>query len=259
MPPVPELAVPLVPVLLPLAALVLAFSQQKAPAPVDVAVEPGTPQAWMLLSSSVLFERNQDRHDLLAGEPAGPGATEKAKKLLEEWWSVETRADLLDKLVWLEKEGHRKSFDELAKKFGKSSGPDLEKKLSKLFEDDRKQAEFAAKNASRLGSKSILAWDLGRYVALCRWGYGAGYLTEAEAWERMLPVARKLQKTFSSWEELGGNFCDGREFWSPGENEETKQAFERLRTSETSPWKSTRWDVKLDLKPAKAAKTAPAK
>src|SRR5262245_20458401 len=38
------------------------------------------------------------------------------------------------------------------------------------------------------------AWDLVRYINLCRWGYAVHFFTEDEAWDRIMPVARSLQQ-----------------------------------------------------------------
>jgi hypothetical protein len=81
----------------------------------------------------------------------------------------------------------------------------------------------------------LLGWDDSRYVALCRWGYAAGYLTEEEAWKRMNDAVIVLQKSFASWEELGEVYCIARDCWNPGPNEETWKAFEELKTEESSP------------------------
>jgi hypothetical protein len=51
------------------------------------------------------------------------------------------------------------------------------------------QLEITRKNHRALGTKGILAWDLVRYIAVCRWGYLAGYLTETEAWDHIMPAA----------------------------------------------------------------------
>jgi hypothetical protein len=56
------------------------------------------------------------------------------------------------------------------------------------------------------------AWDLVRYIALCRWGHLAGVLSEAEAWDQITPAAVRLQQTFVSWQDLHGGFLIGREY-----------------------------------------------
>ena len=84
--------------------------------------------------------------------------------------------------------------------------------VSQLDANTAHSVEMVQKYAAQLGSKSLLGFDLCRYVAVCRWGCLCGYLTEDEAWDKIMPVAAKLQATFSSWKELGQNYLIGREF-----------------------------------------------
>lgn len=79
---------------------------------------------------------------------------------------------------------------------------------------DRDQIDTGIKYSRQLGPKSFLAWDLGRYVDVCGRSYRAGYLTEQEAWERIMPIARAAQKTFDSWRDFGSDYMIGLRFWA---------------------------------------------
>ena len=120
-------------------------------------------------------------------------------------------------------------------------------------EDELRRCEFAASHWTQLGKTGLLAWDLSRHIALCRWGYACGYITEAEAWDRIFPIAQKMQAAYRSWEDLNEGYCLGREYWKGEADEATRKAFEKLKTSDDSPWKTTSWKLKLDPK-AKAPK-----
>src|SRR5258706_3381862 len=61
----------------------------------------------------MIFEVNGSRHDLLAGTSLTPDGQERAKRLLSNGWSINDRADLLDRLTWLQFEGHRSAFEAL--------------------------------------------------------------------------------------------------------------------------------------------------
>jgi hypothetical protein len=65
---------------------------------------------------------------------------------------------------------------------------------------DRTRIEIAASFYPKFGSKSILAWDFIRYISLCRWGYLAGFFSEREAWDEIMPAAVRLRQTFFPWE-----------------------------------------------------------
>jgi len=101
-----------------------------------------------------------------------------------------------------------------------------------------------------LGKKSLLGWDYARYVSLCRWGYMAGYFTETEAWEKIMPVAGMLQATFDSWTDLGKNYLIGRKFWSRAETKESGErieaAYEKLISDTESPWNKLAWSLNLN-------------
>lgn len=122
------------------------------------------------------------------------------------------------------------------------------------------KVEVVLKYHKVFGLKSIAGWDYARYVSLCGWGYIAGYLTEDEAWQRIMPAARRMQSTFDSWEDLGNNHVVGREFWSlkqsqaPGDR--TRKSYQKLLADPSSPWVKLQW--KLDLAPpSKLVKKTP--
>jgi hypothetical protein len=100
---------------------------------------------------------------------------------------------------------------------------------------------------SQLGSKSILAWDLVRYVSLCRWGYLAGYISDTEAWDRIMPAALRLQQTFASWQDMQTDFLIGREFWSMSQSMQTgpvyRDLYERFLRETDSPWNLNPWNM----------------
>lgn len=95
----------------------------------------------------------------------------------------------------------------------------------------------------RLGKKSLLGWDYSRYISLCRWRYPVGYLSREEAWDHIMPVARTLQNTFDSWQQLGENYLIGREFWSLEETRKNGHlyaaAYQKLLNDQGGPWNLT--------------------
>jgi hypothetical protein len=110
-----------------------------------------------------------------------------------------------------------------------------------------------------LGDKSILGWDYGRDICLCRWAYHAGYISEQEAWKRIMAVANILQDEFDSWEDLGRNYLIGRQFWSYSETKEQghvfEDAYQRLVDMRSSPWNRYAWDMDLAEAPVLAMQT----
>lgn len=223
-------------------------------------VEPGTSRAWALLTCSVLWERNHFTHDQLAGFTIDAKTKAEAIRVLKDDWYIETYDDLMKQLDWVRREGHRKEWEKWTKELGKLSAQELENRLKRLeSEDDRTATRIfwtAAPRVAKLKS-GLLGWDLSRYVSACRWAYGAGLITEPVMWELIEPVAKQIQKAYSSWEELGLAYCAGRELFRPGKNADTEAAFETLKTGEKSPWKTTAWNLKL-VKLDKPEKAPPA-
>lgn len=207
-------------------------------------------KSWVLATSAILFERNRDSHELLAGAPRTDRYRNRTRELLSEWWGIQTRADLLGTLRWLETSGHRADFDRLGAvvdwlhpRLIDLAGPLV------LSSDLSHQVAVVRRHHKALGGKSILAWDFSRYVALCRWGYAAELLTEEEAWRCIMPAARVLQSRFASWSDLGENYLIGREFWSLSQTRQSgdlyRATYQTLLSYPGSPWNRHPWGLKL--------------
>ena len=244
------------------AALVACSREEPAPpvaAPAAPAPAPPPPpapalapaRAWALATSAVLTELNRERHDLLAGGPRTEERIREWRENLVEWWGVESRADLLETLERLDADGHRREFERLGAALERMSDAEIRALLESRGYDDEvsQKVEVVTRWYGRLGAKSLLGWDYARYVALCRWGYLVGYLSEEEAWARIMPVARRLQRAFTSWRELGENYLIGRQFWSLRETRTSgdlyEAAYRKLLEDPGSPWSRLPWNTDL--------------
>ncbi|MBI3031416.1 MAG: DUF1266 domain-containing protein [Candidatus Rokubacteria bacterium] len=220
-------------------------------------------KTWALATSAVLTEHNRQRHDLLGGEERSEKAIGARKRDLSAWWNVNSRADLFAVLKWLEEGGHRQHFEELGA-FVESLSPEQYRQLkvkTSLNREASHQLAMVEKHYRTLGPKSLMGWDYGRYVWLCRSAYLVGYLTEEEAWERIMDAARTLQRSFDSWKDLGENYLIGREFWSLHQTRESgdrfRDAYARLLKDPASPWNRHAWETNLhraSVKPVKASR-----
>lgn len=213
-------------------------------------------RAWALATTAVLFERNQDRHDLLGGRDRTPENMLFVKRaILAQWWGITNRAELLDVLSTLELGGHRREFAEMGVLLASLSSTQYQDMLesTKQDEDLLHRIHVVKQHYAMLGKKSLVGWDAARYVSLARWGYLVGYLTEEEAWKSIMSKARFLQKTFQSWKDLGENYLIGREFWSLTQTKRDglsyQEAYNRLLTDPKSPWNRYPWDLHLDELP----------
>jgi hypothetical protein len=208
-------------------------------------------QGWALAASAMLGEWNGDRHDLLGGATATEASIQRSQYQLKTAWGVSNRDELLVTLKWLDQEGHRKRFEQLGLRLGALT-VDERRTLTELQGQDEtldERVKLLEQHFRRLGPKSLLGWDLTRYIALCRWGYLVGYLDEAEAWRLIMPAAQRLQGTFASWGDLGENYLIGRHFWSPDENRQDghlhREMVQRLLGSPDSPWNRYPWKTRL--------------
>jgi hypothetical protein len=219
----------------------------------EIPVPPASPQAWALATTAIMFELNGARHDLLGGAVAFPGEVESAMRLLSQWWGVDTRDELLGELKWLQFEGHRADFEALGRVVDAMSEEQFKAAEAAIMADPQQlySLQVVRKNHRSLGEQGILGWDLVRFIALCRWGFLAGYLSQQEAWDRIMPAARRLQETFRSWDDLQSNYLIGREYWSLEQTQKNgeryRSIFERLSHEQNSPWNMNPWSMSLGV------------
>jgi hypothetical protein len=215
------------------------------------APEIASAKSWALATTAILTERNHQRHDSLGGADLSEANVTHWKKILADWWDVNDRQGLLTALAWIEKEGHRKKFDKLGMIVAPLSDGQIEiLNQSNRDEEAKNRVVIARHYFEKVGKKSILGWDYARFISLCRWGYLVGYLTEKEAWDRIMPAAELLQKTFESWNDLGENYLIGREFWSYEETRKKGQlyraTYQKLLNDCNSPWTPSELECQLN-------------
>ena len=210
-------------------------------------------KGWALGCAAVIFERNHDGHNTLAGIPLTQVDIKDKKELLSRCWGIKNRKDLLSRIQGLETGNYRESFAKWGKMISQMSEEQWEafKQPSKQDKATLQQLEISRNYYREFGPKSLIGWDFCRVINLCRFGYGAGYLSEEEAWEKIMPTARLLQDTFASWEEMGRNYIIGRVV-ELGDSEKLhkeclrrEDAMQRLLDMPTSPWRRYRWDMDL--------------
>jgi hypothetical protein len=220
----------------------------------SIPVMPKSPHAWALATTAILFEFNRHHHEILSGTFATPDGQEVGKKLLADAWGVNNHDELLETLKWLQFQGHRADFDELGSRVDALSDQQFVtiETAAQGNPQGLNQLDIARKNHRALGQKGILAWDLVRYIALCRWGNLAGYMSDTEAWDHIMPAALRLQRSFSSWQDLQSDFLIGREYWSLQQTrtngDRFRAIYDRFLDDPSSPWNTNSWA--LDLKVA---------
>ena len=209
-----------------------------------------TQKAWGLAASALLTEFNHERHDTLAGVTLTEEHQRNSRQTLENWWGVGNREDLLGPLTWIDQGGHRQEFATLGERASQLGPEEFKEIVPGLDAENANSLRVARRYYQKLGEQSLVGWDYARYISLCRWGYAAGYLSEDEAWQRIMYAARVLQRTFGSWQELGENYLIGREFWSLHQTQKDGQAMRavylRLLNNSGSPWNRIPWALDLE-------------
>jgi uncharacterized protein DUF1266/ankyrin repeat protein len=172
---------------------------------------------WALATTAIVAQVSGDSHELLGGMPFSDRRTVRAQ--LGDAWGIKDHHDAIQTLDWLQASGHRRQYQE----------------------DDPRRV--------RKGTHRIpyLAWDYCRLVRVAGQSYVAGYLTEDEAWQRIMPAARALQANYSSWREMGEDYLAGRERWSHERDPEFAVVFQLLADPKdpNSPWNKNAWNTDL--------------
>lgn len=86
------------------------------------------------------------------------------------------------------------------------------------------------------------AWELLRYMLLARLGAAAGMIDPDISWARVRPVARRLQRAYDSWGEMGRAYVRARRRWrqlAPDGTEDDEMMIwvtDNLRMLEAGTW-----------------------
>jgi hypothetical protein len=96
------------------------------------------------------------------------------------------------------------------------------------------------------------AWDLLRFIVVARMGAGAGFLSQQESWQRIRPVAERLQRAYDDWEGLGRAYVLARRQWRqlPTDGSEDDGGMMAIRDNiahlQGQDWRQTPWALGFD-------------
>jgi hypothetical protein len=210
------------------------------------------PYVWAMSVSALQIEVHGEHHAFLGGKPVHPQTQKEKIWSLREKWEISNRSELLKKLEWFLNEGDRKIFDFYYDQIKSLSPEEFSAySISKASLDVQRSLEVVKEYGKKMAEtrQSLLGWDYSHYVFLCRWGYLAGYLSEAECYQKILEVSYLVQKSFNSWEEFGENVLIGLQFCSYSQMKHIghlwKEAYHHLITLPESPWKLCPWTMNL--------------
>jgi hypothetical protein len=210
-------------------------------------------QRWAIALTGFMTELNNDSHESLNFNVMNGVNKRKYLELLRRDWGITTREELLETMTVTELDGHASSLAFVKKIISTNKDFSFNAIFNKFQLSARQYnyLKFAVVNWGHYYNRSILAWDLGRNIALCRWGYDTGFLTEEEAWEKIMYYARKIQSLYNSWAEYGLDYYFGRIFWAAGSGSEadyflrTDEIYQKLM-GRTGYWTGLEWKVNLE-------------
>jgi hypothetical protein len=209
-----------------------------------------------LAFGAILGSQNGEPHTQLAlssGE-SDLSDPQKERDMLASWWGVHTREELLSLLDKLQsgEDGTRSDFWVIRRKLIEGKMENYVRIISEAASEDNgaARAVIVATHLNPIHGNALptTAWDFGRYINLCRWGVVSGWLTEQEAWDRIVPAARLLQASFTSWDEFAVDYIVGRNFWNPqsaSENETIRYTVSLLEFPPKGVWSTIPWNESL--------------
>lgn len=164
---------------------------------------------WARAMGSVLILLNDGNPYYFGGYQITEDNKNGAANILSASWGIESRRDLLVQVQGLLDAGDRIAYRKEAKEMDAMSKKQLRTAMKQLSGDLLTHYQMVQYNWEKWGAKGLIAWDMCRISHLVQWGYVAGYLDRGEAQALIEPAARRLQKDFTSWEEVQNNWLDG--------------------------------------------------
>lgn len=177
------------------------------------------------------------------------------REMLEKWWGITNRQEAEDMITALtgEKGYHNRSLlnEYYNQDLDEYTRAELEEKIATMSAEDKAHYLVMYDAVNKYGDNAILSWDLTRSMNLLGWYYLAGYYSYAEAMNQSLEIAKRLQHTYNSWEELAEGYLNGYLYWRGDDpNDKTsatykiRAVYNRLKKKRNSPYKLP-WNLEL--------------
>ena len=218
-------------------------------------------QRWAIALTGIMSEINRSSHTTLNSSALNNRNRNIWLEVLRRDWGINNKNELLETLNLMENEGHSSSLrlvkqiltEEVVSMTVREEDILVSTKENKYELTPRRYnyLYFTYSNWDKFRNRTILAWDLGRNIALCRWGYDTGFFTEEEAWEKIFYYAKLIQQLYNSWEEYGYDYYMGRVFWASGFGEaerydtQTYPIYQRL-IDRNGLWHNLEWNIDLN-------------
>ena len=208
---------------------------------------------WINGTYAMLTTVHRGDIEKVGGYDKTPDNTKAIQKLLVDWWGINNRKDADKTLNWLLQEGHRNEFlaayhEYKLETFDRTA---FEKVISGLPKNDKVYFILLFDSYEKYGENAIAAWDLCRAVQLLGFYYIAGYYTYEESLDKSLEIAKEIQATYPSWEDMCKSYLYGYQYWNDddiNDNESASykraQVYEKVKNMKNSPY-NLKWNTEL--------------
>ena len=169
-------------------------------------------ERYCIALSGIISTVNDHKLDELDVEERVPLFVQQITSLIRNSWGISGREDLIETLLYLSRAGYRARFAAYAE----AASPE------ELFGDDTAEEDregivrghaFVQHFKDKYGADFLLGWDIGRAAMITRWGYFAGWLTQAEAEQLLSDMGQVAANGLSGWREFARSYLFGGAFW----------------------------------------------
>ena len=169
-------------------------------------------ERFCIALSGIISTVNDHKLDELDVEERVPLFVQQITSLIRNSWGISGREDLIETLLYLSRAGYRARFAAYAE----AASPE------ELFGDDMAEEDregivrghaFVQHFKDKYGADFLLGWDIGRAAMITRWGYFAGWLTQAEAEQLLSDMGQVAANGLSGWREFARSYLFGGAFW----------------------------------------------
>lgn len=164
------------------------------------------------------------------------------KDALRSGWKIYDRESLQHSLNKLLSTGERSEYQKTIQSMIENGLMDMtEEELIAQVQNqngDEEEFRFLYRSYQCLGKKALDGWDYCRALQVLGDCYQTGYISLEECLDQSLVIAKKLQSTFSSWEEVAKSYLYGH-FYHKRDHIATEwcwNLYEELKSSENNPY-----------------------
>lgn len=147
-------------------------------------------------------------------------AKETASMILSQYWGIESREDLFERLRDLVEEGG------MSAEYAAYQEAEFAEELMDEDADDEDEAAARSRFAlakylsDKVHPEKMRGWDLGRAAAVARWGFAVGFVDEDELGQILERCAVEAADLFDGWRDFAASYLTGGLFWSIAQGED---------------------------------------